>query len=123
LKAVFRGTDVAYGLAIKHKVKVGWGTDVLFGSTGRQGTRLAIMTRWYTPTQVLKMATSDNADLLSLSGLRSPYQGKLGVIEKDAFADILLVDGDPTNDLSLIADAQKTLRIIMKDGRLHKNTL
>jgi imidazolonepropionase-like amidohydrolase len=104
-------------------VKVGWGTDVLFGSTGRQGTRLAIMTRWYTPTQVLKMATSDNADLLSLSGLRSPYQGKLGVIEKDAFADILLVDGDPTNDLSLIADAQKTLRIIMKDGRLHKNTL
>ena len=61
----------------------------------RQGALLASLVRWYTPAEVLKMATGDNAQLLALSGLRSPYAGKLGVVEEGALADLLLVDGNP----------------------------
>ena len=65
----------------------------------------------------------DNGELLALSGPRNPYPGKLGVIASDALADLLLVDGDPLADIALIANPQKNFRIIMKDGRIYKNTL
>jgi imidazolonepropionase-like amidohydrolase len=69
------------------------------------------------------MATATNAELLAMSGPRNPYPGKIGVIEADAYADLLLVDGDPIADIRLIADPEKNLKIIMKDGRIYKNTL
>jgi imidazolonepropionase-like amidohydrolase len=69
------------------------------------------------------MATSTNAELLALSGKRNPYPGKLGVVEQGALADLLLVDGNPLDDISLIADPAKNFRVIMKDGRIYKNTL
>jgi imidazolonepropionase-like amidohydrolase len=81
------------------------------------------MVRWYTPAEVLKMATADNAELLALSGLRSPYEGKLGVVEAGALADLLLVDGDPIANIDLIADPARNFVVIIKDGRIYKNTL
>jgi len=69
------------------------------------------------------MATADNAELLALSGLRSPYPGILGVVQEGALADLLLVDGDPLANINLIADPAKNLLIIMKDGKIYKNTL
>ena len=47
----------------------------------------------------------------------------LGVVEVNALADLLFVDGDPTTDLSLVADAEKNFLVIMKDGRIYKNTV
>jgi imidazolonepropionase-like amidohydrolase len=67
------------------------------------------------------MATVDNAELLAMSGLRSPYEGKLGVVEEGALADLLLVDGDPTQDISLIETPEKSFLAIMKDGVFYKN--
>lgn len=121
---MFNGTDTAYALAKKHKVKTAWGTDTLFDAkaAATQGAQLAKMVRWYTPAEVLKMATADNAELLALSGLRSPYEGKLGVVEAGALADLLLVDGDPIADINLIADPAKNFVVIIKDGRIYKNT-
>jgi imidazolonepropionase-like amidohydrolase len=87
----------------------------------RQGAQLAKLTRWYTPAEILKMATADNAELLALSGLRSPYEGKLGVVEEGALADLLLVDGDPTEDIHLIETPDKSFLAIMKDGVFYKN--
>ena len=81
------------------------------------------MVRWYTPFEILKMVTSDNAELLSLAGKRSPYQGKLGVIEEGALADILLVDGDPLKNINLIAEPEKNFVLIMKNGVIYKNTI
>jgi imidazolonepropionase-like amidohydrolase len=69
------------------------------------------------------MATSANAELLALSGLRSPYPGKLGVIEEQALADIILVDGDPTANIELIKDPAANFLVIMKDGKIFKNTI
>jgi imidazolonepropionase-like amidohydrolase len=69
------------------------------------------------------MATADNGELLALSGLRSPYEGKLGVVEAGALADLLLVDGDPLANIELVADPARNFVVIMKDGRIYKNTL
>ena len=81
------------------------------------------MVRWFTPAEVLKMATHDNAELLALSGPRNPYPGRLGVVEQGALADLLLVDGDVLADISLLEDPAANLLVIMKDGTIYKNAL
>jgi imidazolonepropionase-like amidohydrolase len=122
---MFNGTDSAYRLAKKYKVKTAWGTDVLFsaGNLAAQSEMLTKMVQWYTPAETLRMATRDNAELLALSGPRNPYPGKLGVVEPDALADLLLVEGDPIANLRLIENAQDNLKVIMKDGKIYKNSL
>jgi imidazolonepropionase-like amidohydrolase len=120
-----KGTDTAYALAKKHHVKLAWGTDVLFDArlAARQGAQLAKMVRWFTPAETLVMATSTNAELLALSGPRTPYHGQLGVVKEGALADLLLVDGNPLADLKLIEDPAKNFLVIMKDGRIYKDGL
>jgi len=122
---VWPGIARAYELAKKYKIKTAWGTDVLFSRAlaQRQGAILASLVRWYTPAEALVMATRTNAELLALSGLRNPYPGKLGVVEQGALADLLLVDGNPLENLSLVADPDKNFLVIMKDGAIYKNTL
>ena len=122
---MFSGTDTAYALAKQFKIKTAWGTDILFSAeaAAAQGAALAKMVRWYTPAEALKMATADNADLLALSGPRSPYAGKLGVVQEGALADLLLVDGDPIADIRLVENPAKTFLVIMKDGKIYKNLL
>jgi imidazolonepropionase-like amidohydrolase len=68
------------------------------------------------------MATHDNAELLALTGPRNPYPGRLGVVEEGALADLLLVDGDVLADIDLLNDPAMNLSVIMKDGRIYKNT-
>ena len=122
---MFGGTDTAYALARKHRIRTAWGTDTLFSAeaAATQGKQLAKMVRWYTPAEALRMATADNAELLALSGPRSPYPGKLGVVEEGALADLLLVDGNPLADIALVGDPAKNFVVIMKDGKVYKNTL
>ncbi len=122
---MFSGTDAAYALAKKFKIKTAWGTDILFDAVtaARQGAMLAKMARWYSPAQALSMATSGNAQLLALSGLRTPYPGKLGIVEQGALADLLLVDGNPIDNMALVENPEKNFVVIMKDGRIYKNTL
>ncbi len=122
---VFAGMDIAYRLARKHKLKTAWGTDILFSPAlaRRQGALIVKLTRWYTPAEALAMATGTNAELLALSGKRNPYPGKLGVVEEGALADLLLVDGNPLEDIQLIADPAKNFVVIMKDGKIYKNLI
>ncbi len=124
-KMLTGGTDPAYELARKHGVKLAWGTDVLFEAklAERQGAQLTKMVRWFTPAEVLTMATATNAALLALSGPRNPYPGKLGVVEEGALADLLLLDGNPLEQIKLLEDPARTLLVIMKDGKLFKNLL
>jgi imidazolonepropionase-like amidohydrolase len=71
----------------------------------------------------LKIATGTNAELLALSGPRNPYPGKVGVVEKGALADLLLVNGNPLENIRLIENPEKNFSVIMKDGKLYKNLL
>ena len=68
-------------------------------------------------------ATSQNAFILNMSGPRNPYPGALGVIQKGAHADMILCEGNPTENLDLVADPDANFRVIMKAGTVHKNTL
>jgi imidazolonepropionase-like amidohydrolase len=122
---VLAATERAYGLAKKYGLKTAFGTDILFSQAlaQRQGALLAKLTRWYTPAEALVMATGTNAQLLAMSGKRNPYPGKLGVVEEGALADLLLVDGNPIANIKLVEDPAKNFVLIMKDGRIHKNTL
>jgi imidazolonepropionase-like amidohydrolase len=103
---------------------VAFGTDTLFDAklATRQGAQLAKLTRWYSPAEVLQQATARNAELLALSGPRNPYPGRLGVVEEGAIADLILVDGDPVADISLIARPQESFLAIIKGGQLVKGT-
>jgi imidazolonepropionase-like amidohydrolase len=122
---VFAGTDRTFALVKKYKIKTAFGTDILFSPrlAQRQGDLLTKFVRWYTPAETLIMATGTNAQLLELSGKRNPYPGKLGVVEQGALADVLLVDGDPIANSKLIEDPAKNFVVIMKDGKIVKNTL
>ncbi len=121
---MYSGTDTAYRLAREHGVKVAFGSDVLFSPQlwRRQTHRLAKLTRWMSPAEALIMATSRNAELLSMSGPRNPYPGRLGVVAEGAHADLLLIDGNPLEDLTVLTTPEQTIPVIIKAGAIVKNT-
>ena len=72
---------------------------------------------------MLRMASGTAGELFKMSGLRNPYpDGGLGVVKEGAYADLLLVDGNPLEDLGAVTDPNN-LKIIMKDGKVYKNTI
>lgn len=124
-EAVAEGTDRAFGFAKRFGIRTAFGTDTLGSAAlaSRQGVQLAKLGRWYSPAEVLRIATSENGLLLQLAGPRSPYPGRLGVVEEGALADLLLVDGDPLSDLSLIGTPDRSFVVIVKDGRVVRDVL
>ena len=122
---VVSGTAAVYGYVKKYKIKTAFGTDILFSPAlaEHQGQGIVDLTRWFTPAEALAMATSANGELLALSGLRNPYPGKLGVVEQGALADLLVVDGNPLDNLDLVADPANKFLVIMKDGVVYKNSI
>lgn len=124
-KPVIEGQEKVWPMAKKYGVKLAWGTDFLFEPdlNKLQNTFILRLQKWFTNVEIIKMITQDNGELLQLSGLRSPYPGKLGTVEEGALADLILVDGDPLKNLKLLADPEKNFLLIMKDGQIHKNSL
>jgi imidazolonepropionase-like amidohydrolase len=127
LAIVCKGTAFVYETAKKiPNLKVTYGTDLFFVSQDVFDTQVKQMERllpWYEPVEILRMATSTAGELFKMSGLRNPYPGgDLGVVKQGAYADLLLVDGNPLADLSAVTD-EDNLRVIMKDGKIYKNTL
>lgn len=125
LQEVLDGTGRAYELARQYDLKVAFGTDILFSPVlaQAQGAMMLNLLEWYTPAEILQMATGTNGELLLLSGNRNPYPGRLGVVEEGALADLLLVDGNPLENLALVATPETSFVIIMKDGLIYKNLL
>ena len=121
-KPVIDAQQHIWGRAKSAGVKLAWGTDILFDPAvnEQQTSFLLRLTPWFTPAEILKLATHDNAQLLALSGPRSPYAGTLGVVREGALADLILVDGDPLENLALVADPATHFDLIMKDGVIVK---
>jgi imidazolonepropionase-like amidohydrolase len=113
-------------LAKKHKLKIAFGSDVFLS---REAYKLQAM-EWlaraeiFSAPEIMRQATSIGAELIELSGPRNRYrEGSLGVIRPGAYADLVLIDGEPLEDVSVLADPEKNLLLIMKDGVIYKNTL
>lgn len=122
---ICNGTDHTYNLAKKYKVKLAWGTDLLFNpaNTKNQNHGIIKLQKWFSNFEILKMVTFDNAQLLAMSGARNPYPGKLGVIEEGALADLLLVNGNVLQDINLLGDPVNNFTVIVKNGVIYKNAL
>lgn len=122
---IAEGTVQAVELGRKYGVKMALGTDILFNpkGTASQGRQLAKFARWYDNAELMRLLTSGNAELAGLSGPRNPYPAPLGRIEPGAYADLLVFDGNPLEDISLIGDPDRSMKLIMKAGRVHKNSL
>ena len=121
-KPVIEGQARTIAAAKRSGMRMAWGTDFLFDPAlnVEQNAYILLLREWFTPAEILKMVTHDNAELLALSGLRSPYQGRLGVVEAGALADLLLVEGNPLTDLEVVADPERNFVVIVKDGRIVK---
>jgi imidazolonepropionase-like amidohydrolase len=128
LNQVCKGTVQMYKTAKSlPKLKVTYGTDLFFVSKEMFAEQVKMMERLldiYEPVDILRMATSNSGELFAMSGeLRNPYQkGPLGVIQEGAYADLLVVNGNPLKSLDAITNTEN-LKIIMKDGVIYKNTL
>ncbi|GMQ27476.1 metal-dependent hydrolase family protein [Algoriphagus confluentis] len=124
-KPVLEGQKRVWAKAKELGVKLAWGTDFLFEPelNKEQNAYILKLQEWFSPAEILKMITYDNAQLLALSGNRSPYPGELGVIKEGALADLILVDGNPLEDISLLAQPEEKFLVIMKDGKVVKNKL
>jgi imidazolonepropionase-like amidohydrolase len=96
--------------------RVGFGTDLLGPTYTQQCREFLIRREVFSPTEILRQATSVNAALLQLDG-------KLGCIKEGAFADILVVDGDPLSDVTVLAEDGRNIRVIMRAGELMRNEL
>jgi imidazolonepropionase-like amidohydrolase len=121
-KPVIEGQQIVWPMAKRLGVKLAWGTDFLFEPdlNEQQNAYLLRLKPHFTSAELLRLATHDNAQLLALSGPRTPYEGRLGVVEEGALADLILVNGDPLTDIDLIGDPDRNFAVIMKDGQIVK---
>jgi imidazolonepropionase-like amidohydrolase len=103
-----------------------YGTDIFFvpqEAWENQTKQMERLLEFFEPVEILKMATGNCGELYKKSGpMMNPYPGDLGVIKVGAYADMLLVEGNPLEDLTAVTD-QNNLLIIMKDGKIYKNIL
>lgn len=106
------------GMDIMRKagVKLAFGTDLLGDTYDQQCREFTLRREVFTPLEILRQATSVSAELMM-------HQDKLGCIKPGAFADLLVVDGDPLRDIGLLAANGQRLKLIMRAGELVKNEL
>jgi imidazolonepropionase-like amidohydrolase len=115
-QTVYRGKQV-YKWARKHDVPIAFGTD-LWGPDAQKSQlrEFEIRMELDTAANIIASATVTNAALLM-------QEGKLGTIAAGAYADLLIVDGDPLTDVRVMMDPKDNLKLIMKDGVIYKNEL
>ena len=125
-KKVNTGATQMFKWALKHDLLIVTGGD-MFGPAynPKQAENMIWMGKvGATPLQIMKMGTSNAAEVLSWSGDMNPYKyGALGVVKKGAYADLILVDGNPLKDISVLNEYKTKFKLIMKNGQVHKNTL
>lgn len=123
-RQAYAGIDDTFKAAKKIGFEnIGFGTDIITDPEmiARMNEEFTLRTKWFSNVEILRQATSKNGELLGLSHRYSP--GKIGVIEEGALADILLVNGDPLKDIAILTKPDESLALIMKDGKIYKNTV
>jgi imidazolonepropionase-like amidohydrolase len=116
LKTVGHAGAIAVENCARAGVRIGFGTDLLGTLHGREAYELVLRSQVSGSLETLRSATSVNADLMNLGG-------QVGTIVSGAYADLLLVDGDPLTDISILTTPQKTIKLIMLEGKIITNRL
>lgn len=125
-RIVLDNIDENIRLIRKYDVEITFNVDA-FGHYGIwESVNVAEFTerqKYFSNHEILRQVTSVTAGLLAMSGRRNPYPGQLGVIEPGAYADLLIVSGNPLENAALLADPSQNILLIVKDGRIYKNAL
>ena len=100
----------------RHGVPVAYGTDLLGQLQVAQSEEFSLRARVLSPAEIIRSATTIGAQLVRM-------EGRIGCLKEDAFADLLVVDGNPLKNLSLLQEQGRYLAAIMKGGCFHKNRL
>jgi imidazolonepropionase-like amidohydrolase len=116
LQEIAQSSRQAFDHCLHAGVKMGFGTDLLGVLQPQQNLEFALRREFTSPFEILRTATSTNAALLNRTG-------ELGTIAPDSRADLLVIDGNPLEDVSILERSAQTLQLIMKDGVIYKNTL
>ncbi|MEU3094416.1 amidohydrolase family protein [Streptomyces sp. NPDC006967] len=127
-RQVCDGVAQSFEWARSAGTRIAFGTDLMLepGKAARQSTMFTRLEHdfGFSAPHALRLATSENAELFRLSGERDPYRAApLGRIVPGAWADVLLVEGEPTRSTALFGEPAKNLAVIIKDGRVYKNLL
>ena len=124
--------DLAVKTLAKHEVPfvlgtdavAPWGASSLAADIGAWTAEFNTALKYYDNLSVLQSVTLNGGLVAKMTGPNNPYpNGAIGVIEEGAYADILLIDGNPLEDPMLLMDAENNMHFIMKDGIVYKNTL
>ena len=113
---VLRGGFESLDICKQAGVKVAFGSDLLGELQDEQSREFLLRTEVMEPLEIIRSATTIGAEVVRM-------EGKLGIIEPGAIADLIVVDGDPLKDFGLFQDQGEHLSVIMKQGRIHKNRL
>ena len=119
-------TAYATELINKYDLKILFGTDMMVTYPDyepRQGLDFKEYKKRFGSYKGIVSATGNVNDLIKLTTYQNPYpEGEIGVLKKGSFADILVIQGNPVEDLELLYDVNN-IQLIMKDGKVYKNTL
>lgn len=113
-------------LAKKHKLKIALGSDTFLSKEmyELQAMEWVARAKLFDDADVMIQATSAGAELVEMSGPRNRYrEAKLGVIEAGAYADLVIIEGNPLEDVTILSKPDESLKLIMKDGIIYKDAL
>jgi imidazolonepropionase-like amidohydrolase len=116
LDRVFDSTLIGLEHMRRAGIKLGFGTDLLGATYVQQCREFTIRSQVFSPLEILRQATSLSAEILMM-------EGELGCIRAGAYADLIVVDGDPLEDLSLLAADGAHVPLVMRAGEIVKSTL
>jgi len=124
-RQVNEGADRMLTWVAEYEVDAFGGSDLwTFDTLPLVPQDLVVRQRWFSDVEILRQNTSNAGRWLAKSGTKNPYrEGPLGVIEVGAYADMILVDGNPLEDVAVLADYDNNIKIVIKDGEIFKNTL
>lgn len=122
LDVVLKGQENLIGLIKKYDITTGFATDLIAGMYPMLTREFTERAMYWTPAEVMAQATSESGKVIRMSGKRNRH-GNFGEIREGWVADLLLINGEPLEDISVLRDPENNLALIMKGGEIVKNQL
>ena len=122
LAVVLEGQENLIGLIKKYDITTGFATDLVGGMYTMLTREFTERAMYWSPAEVLTQATSESAKVIRMSGKQNLH-GNFGEIREGWVADVLLIEGEPLEDISVLRDPENNLALIIKGGEVIKNQL
>ncbi len=122
LQVVLEGQENLIELIRKYDITTGFSTDLISGMYPMLSREFTERAQYWTPAEVLRQATSESARVIRMAG-RLNRHGNFGEIREGWVADLLLIEGEPLEDIAVLRDPANNLALIMKAGEIVKSTL